>query len=145
MNAVVAKELHGESVDHKSLESDINGGLRLNSTSCFISKLTMRSLSVFQRGRRAHPHPLVRRLPAEERDGQAGVEAGHLRRPPDRLAPPHLGVGLCRGGLGRRVGRHHQPRPRRLRQGEAQRERRRQREEEGEFLSLSVCLSARSL
>ena len=89
----------------------------------------LRSVPAFQGGRRAHPHPLVRRLPAQERDGQAGVEAGHLRRAADRLAPPQLLVGLRRRGLGRRLGRRHQQGPRRPRQGQAQR--RRREEEEG--------------
>ena len=94
----------------------------------FLDFQQTKSVSAFQGGRRAHPDPLVRRLLAEERDGQACVEAGRLRRAADRLAPPQLLVGLCGGGLGRRVGRHHQQGPRRLRQGQDQRERRREKE-----------------
>ena len=93
--------------------------------------------SAFQGGRRPHPDPLLRRLPPEERDGQASVEAGHLRRAPDRIPPPRLILGLRRRRLRRRLGRHHQPGPRRFRQGAAPRRQRRRgrrgrrREEEG--------------
>ncbi len=76
-------------------------------------------LKMFQGWRRAHPDALLRRLPAQERDRQAAVEAGDLRRAADSHAQAQRLLGLCHRRLGRRLGRHHEQGAGQLHQGEA--------------------------